>query len=170
MSDGSSNTIGLSEIVGTERSGSAMQRRVLGDVARCDEMYDGTVNRAYPAACLAMRDPTSRTALISSIDAWRGGYFTDGRSANMGFTTTLPPNSPSCAYGTAGQAGWGSYSPSSFHTGGVNVALMDGSATFVSETIDTNNLEARLDTSVPGSPYGVWGALGTPSGGESKSL
>ena len=171
MTDGSSNTIGLSEIVGTERDGntSLLPRNVLGDVAVSTGMHNGVLS--LPGPCLLMRDPTDRTQLLNSINAWRGGFFTDGKGANVAFTTTLPPNSPSCIWWEyMGQYSWGSFSPSSFHTGGVNAVRMDGSVTFISDTIDTGNLDTPLDVTIPASPYGVWGALGTPAGGESISL
>ena len=56
--------------------------------------------------------------------------------------------------------------PTSLHTGGVNAARADGSVTFYSDTIDSGNLTRRAIDSVGASPYGVWGALGTKSGGE----
>ena len=65
-------------------------------------------------------------------------------------------------------------SAGSFHSGGVQVLMVDGSVQFVSETIDTGTVGAVGDgsgldepnpTSGP-SPYGVWGALGSVSGGE----
>lgn len=170
IADGTSNTIGLSEAVGTDRSSSSgLLRSVLGDVALADGMYNGTLS--LPEPCLFMRSPTDRKQLLNSIDAWRGGFFTDGRGANAAFTTTLPPNSPSCIWWAAmGQNSWGSFSVSSFHTGGVNCVLMDGSCQFISETIDTGTLSTPLDINTPGSPYGVWGAIGTPQGGEAKHI
>lgn len=170
VTDGTSNTVGLSEIVGTDRSGgSTGTSKLLGGVALAAEMYNGSLS--LPAPCLAMRSATDRTLIINAIDSWRGGFFTDGRGANAAFTTTLPPNSPSCIwYAAMGQNSWGSFSVSSYHTGGVNAALMDGSVQFISETIDTGTLTTPLDISVSGSPYGVWGAMGTPQGGESKHI
>lgn len=47
----------------------------------------------------------------------------------------------------------------------MNVVLADGSVRFISENINTGNLAAPSVNSGP-SPYGVWGALGTKSGGE----
>ncbi len=170
LSDGTSNTIGLSEIVGTDRSGgSTGSNNVLGGVALAADMYNGSLS--LPEPCLQMRSPLDRTQILNAIDSWRGGFFTDGRGANAAFTTTLPPNSPSCIwYAAMGQNSWGSFSVSSYHTGGVNCALMDGSCQFVSETIETGTLSTPLDISISGSPYGVWGAMGTPQGGESKHM
>jgi hypothetical protein len=96
---------------------------------------------------------------------WCGGHW-----YHIGFTTTLPPNSPSC-YNRATRYN-ALFSATSFHTGGVNVTLMDGSGTFVSETIDsgTNNAFPTPSTPSGKSPFGVWGAYGSRNGGESASL
>jgi hypothetical protein len=171
LTDGSSNTIGFSEAVGTDRSGYdwTSHRNVLGDVALASDMYDGSLS--LPAPCLQQRSPTDRRQLLNSINAWRCGFFTDGRGANAAFTTHLPPNSPSCIWWDAvGQNSWGAFSASSYHTGGVNSVLMDGSCAFVSETVNTGTLTIPLDIKVSKSPYGVWGAMGTPQGGESEHL
>ena len=171
ITDGSSNTIGMSEIVGTNREGAyTASNEIFGGIAWVPAMYNGTLS--YPAPCLGARSPADRKLIDpihALVDSWRGGFFTDGRSANSAFTTHLPPNSPSCAYSN-NQSAWGVFSATSYHTGGVNVVLMDGSCTFVSETIDTGTLTTPLDISRPESPYGVWGAMGTPQGGESKHL
>ncbi|MCL2745310.1 MAG: DUF1559 domain-containing protein, partial [Planctomycetaceae bacterium] len=60
-------------------------------------------------------------------------------------------------------------------SGGVNVGLGDGSVRFISDTI--NNITSGL-TAAPvikkagagPSEFGVWGALGSISGGESNAL
>jgi hypothetical protein len=170
ITDGASNTIGMSEAIGTNRSATQSTRDVLGDVAQADDMYNGSLS--LPAPCLNMRSPTDRTQLINTTNSWRAGFFTDGRGANAAFTTHLPPNSPSCSWWwpNAGHDSWGAFSVSSYHTGGVNMVRMDGSCAFISETIDTGTLTTPLDIKVSASPYGVWGALGTPQGGESVSL
>ncbi|NBQ26080.1 MAG: DUF1559 domain-containing protein, partial [Verrucomicrobia bacterium] len=60
---------------------------------------------------------------------------------------------------------WGSYAPTSEHPGGVTALFVDGSTRFIENNINTGNLTSTQVTSGP-SPYGVWGAFGTPSGGD----
>jgi prepilin-type processing-associated H-X9-DG protein len=58
---------------------------------------------------------------------------------------------------------------SSYHSGGVNVSLGDGSVRFISETIDSGTITATTTPVSSGeSPFGVWGALGSINGGEAK--
>jgi hypothetical protein len=97
------------------------------------------------------------------------------------FTTILPPNAPSCR--NTNLAGMvvssttdinvpGIETPSSYHSGGVQCGLLDGSVRFISETVDTGTAATRTtaaDETGP-SPFGVWGALGTANGSESVSF
>lgn len=70
--------------------------------------------------------------------------------------------------------------PSSRHTGGVQVLMGDGAVRFVNETINnvSSNPPCASGTSQSTvssngcsgqSPFGVWGALGTMAGGETTS-
>ena len=88
---------------------------------------------------------------------------------HVGFATTLRPNAPSCYNRESPYNAL--MSATSFHTGGVNASLMDGSVTFVSETVDNGTAVTFPDETNPNgkSPFGVWGAYGTRSGGESVS-
>jgi prepilin-type processing-associated H-X9-DG protein len=98
----------------------------------------------------------------------RGVHYGWGGAVISGFTTVLGPNSVGC---TNGYSEWGRehiLPPDSRHPGGVNGAMVDGSVRFVSETIDTGNLQATAVQSGQ-SPYGVWGAMGSKAGGEPKS-
>jgi len=114
---------------------------------------------------------------------WTGGkgmYWASGNQQHTQFYTILPPNSPSCRSGSTESRVL--ISASSYHSGGVNAGLVDGSVRFISETIDVGNINARLGASgtdlgpedartyTGPSTFGVWGALGTINGGESVSL
>ncbi len=105
------------------------------------------------------------------VKARFGALWTDGQPERVGFTTVLGPNAPGCANDNNGNADSVSslLPPSSNHTGGVNGAFADGSVRFISNSVDTGNLTAPNPTSGQ-SPYGVWGALGSKSGGEVASL
>jgi prepilin-type processing-associated H-X9-DG protein len=76
--------------------------------------------------------------------------------------------------GTPGNPGFvqGAFlTATSYHSGGVNVCFGDGTVHFVSNTIDCGNQGYYIFTEPSGeSPFGVWGAIGTIDGGESKSL
>ncbi|MFQ5733422.1 MAG: H-X9-DG-CTERM domain-containing protein, partial [Planctomycetaceae bacterium] len=118
--------------------------------------------------------PSSRlaaaTIAASGVQFKNTGHteWPDGRVHHSGFTTTLTPNSQvlisrggkiidvdynSWQEGKNGRAGPPSYAiitSRSYHTGVVNVLLMDGSARSVSENLNR----------------GIWRALGTRAGGE----
>jgi len=87
-----------------------------------------------------------------------------------GVSGQLPPNAASCADGGInGDSVHLVIPPASRHTGGVNVTLCDGSVRFISNNVDSGNLNARQTISGP-SMYGAWGALGSRSGGEVSSI
>lgn len=104
-----------------------------------------------------------------------GSLWTDGQSERVCFNTILPPNKPSCTSDAnvnadSGANTFGLLIPaSSRHTGGVNVGRADGSVQFVSNSVDTGNLAVAEQLSGP-SPYGVWGAMGSKSGGEAAAI
>jgi prepilin-type processing-associated H-X9-DG protein len=84
-----------------------------------------------------------------------------------GFNTILPPNSIGA---TNYSSEWGSehiLPPDSRHPGGVNAMMADGSVRFVSETIEAGN-PASAGVTQGLSPFGVWGAMGSKAGGETR--
>jgi hypothetical protein len=104
----------------------------------------------------------------ADIAAWAGRGWADGQPGVTNFSTVLPPNSPSC-YPATSAGSDGISSAGSLHTGGCMILLTDGSARFISENIDAGNqgISATYSGTMPAaSAYGVWGSLGTRSGGE----
>ena len=164
VTDGLSNTVAISEMLGDANRST----KVKGGVFKTGSMHDG---RAKPAACLTeSRRADDPTQLNSGTDTWRGLLWTDGRSVNSAFTTILPPNSPVCihTWPNIENMAWGVFSPQSNHSGGVNVGMGDGSVRFISDTIDCGSPNSYAVTSGK-SPFGVWGALGSPAGGETDT-
>ena len=181
--DGTSNTILVSETAifpyGEGMSSSKPKYGVTGGLG-----LDTT-----PLACLSARSGnqlidagsppvTSTSANNNNATASPGRRWSEASATNTVFYALLPPNTHTCVSGTNVNDFAGHISASSYHTGGVNAAFADGSVTFVSETIQTRNLEFHIDGNTSTfvrefsgpSPYGVWGALGTRNGGESASL
>ena len=120
-----------------------------------------------PGACLGVSDGKNYVGGTQVKQKW-GNRWTDGQAERVGFHTILPPNSPSCG-GTDVNADntTAVLPPTSGHPGGVNVAFADGAVAFIADSIDTGTLTVVVShTSTGPSPYGVWGALGTKSGGE----
>jgi prepilin-type N-terminal cleavage/methylation domain-containing protein/prepilin-type processing-associated H-X9-DG protein len=166
ITDGTSNTVAISEQVvypgnRTDLKGSYCMR-VAG-------LSDG------PIIAMAFKGPNNTLINCTPGDShWRRGEsWASGYPHCTGFNTVLPPNSP-MALQDKGEWSWGVIPPQSYHPGGVNAAMCDGSVQFISETINTGNLASpqfNRVTPVPAknSPYGVWGALGSMNGGESVS-
>jgi len=95
-----------------------------------------------------------------------GTRWTDRAGAFTIVSTVLPPNGASCVNSNSENSDDALLTASSYHPGGVNVLLGDASVRFVYETIDCGNAGTAQPTT-GASPYGVWGAMGTISGGES---
>lgn len=163
MTDGTSNTIAASETCGnpTVRDG-----------------YTGVKGGVYPvrpanaADCAANARSTNDPNMLKEGGwSFRGHWLADGRPVCSGFCTVLPPNGPSCSNGST-DGGWAIVTASSNHSGGVNVCMADASCRFISDSIQTD-LTTKTDVAGPTSgpsPFGVWGALGTVSGGEIAAL
>ena len=160
VTDGTSNTVIFSECVSMAQSGGRM---IKGNLFGVSSMYNGN---SRPGPCAAIKNGTQAT-IDGLTYQWRAQRWADGQVLVSGFNTVLPPNSPSCSYG--GDNVWGVASAQSNHSGGVNAGLLDGSVRFVSDTIDCGDSYANAVTSGE-SPYGVWGAMGSAQGGETRAL
>lgn len=165
MVDGTSNTLAIIE---TACGGMAGTDRIKGGAI----LFNGS-----PSGCLAQVNTNDRTVYVSGsyISSVHGEAHTDGRPRILCVTTVLPPNSPSCATDISNPGwGWGYMSASSYHGGGVNGLRADGSVGFYSETIDCGAQLGTTDYTTKDptgkSPFGVWGALGSINGGETKLI
>ena len=162
VTDGLSNTVLLGE--GT------IYRTNATDVRGSMVQATGFNPLSRPDACLnALNSPTwvlvgNGTGSVLPGTRWLYSGF-------VPFQTILPPNGPTCSPGPAP-------SVSSYHPGGANVAMCDGSTRFVNETIDTGDLSLALLGSGATNVHfvwncigpcrwgGVWGQLGSQRGGE----
>lgn len=156
VTDGTSNTLMMAE----KALGSPTSRDVRGGTANNVSGID-----TNPALCLATASGGNFLPATSIQSArLQGAQWFDGAPNFSAVTTVLPPNSPSCVPENWGDS-WALVSSSSFHTGGVHGLMADGAVRFISENINTGTLTSAPATSGP-STYGVWGAIGTKSGGE----
>ena len=162
--DGTSNTIALAEMVSVPYEN---PRKIKGGIAR-------NVNLSTPSRCrtyVDTADSSSYASSVTNIMQWGRGYnYAYGKSECTYFNTILPPNSPSCLASSDVNTTGNLTTASSFHSGGVNVVLADGSVKFISDTINCGNLDHATAVTIGPSPYGLWGALGSIAGGESVTL
>ena len=165
--DGLSATILFGEIVVGENDRQIVSHMVEGqagihiNVDACSSAIDVSRPRFFRA---------------DSIVEPRGSRWADAGLTFSGFSTVLPPQSPSCAEipVSGADANWfgGIFSAASHHRGGVYVAHADGAVRFVTASIDAQSPVASRSSVYVGnaahppgspSPFGLWGALGTRS-------
>jgi prepilin-type N-terminal cleavage/methylation domain-containing protein/prepilin-type processing-associated H-X9-DG protein len=157
ITDGLSNTIFMSEVA------HSLQENSINRASRNSTPIPNVCKADYNGSSGKYSTPIAETGLD------RGGRWFDGAAYFHGFQTIIAPNGPQCM----GANHWHSVTQQlltaqSFHPGGVNALLGDGSVRFIADSIDSGNqnFDASLISQGP-SPYGVWGALGSKSGGES---
>ena len=167
IKDGTSNTMMISELKIGVRGSRQITETVARDV--------GAFNGAPPSLCLARVGPLRTFTGNVETGGWQPGWrWADAITPYTLWYALLPPNSPSC--GNTGE-NTAIMSASSYHSGGVNVVMVDGSVNFFTESIDAGD-PTRVVQDMPQfgggnpqdysgpSPYGLWGALATANGGE----
>ncbi len=175
MLDGTANTIMIGEIASD-----------LGDRAITTTFKNitnfGTV-RNSPVACRtaeidALRPKfwTAGATNLGAANQGRGYRWASGCPPYTAMNTILPPNSELCL--AFGHTGNGTLPPSSRHQGGVHVVMADGAVKFITDSIESGNSAAPTPQTSPpagftvtsstgvGSPYGLWGSLGTKASKE----
>jgi len=164
VTDGTSNTVAFGE---RNRGSGASAYTKPGDV------YVGGPDSSWGMPTYVLSNPADTTYLNTKVIpecvnyaqahkndpnsswTWGGYYWSAGEYTGAKMNFTLTPNSkvPDCSpWGGIG-AGIGFYSARSWHPGGVNVTMTDGSVKFIKDSI------AQLP----------WWSLGTRDGGETIS-
>ena len=182
MSDGTSNTIVFSEItIGRGGTDMNIKSGLVRGGNPFRNPYGAGDTFVTPLDCQSHRG-SGVLKLAGNITAeafegdkgWRWG---DSRLKFSSFATYVPPNGVSCK---TNDDQWAGMAASSYHTGGVNVGLGDGSVNFCSDSINVGNQALMLgeDRGYRGrssaytgpSTYGIWGSLGSAGGGDQGSL
>jgi len=155
ITDGTSKTVMLGEAL-TGSADDSLQRGV------------AQVSPTKPSTCMAS---TSNGKILSpgtSTSQPAGFLWSGEKTGSIIFFTIQPPNTIRCAGANEGRA---ILPTSSFHSGGAFVAMCDGAVRFVIDGIDTGILDQTMPSTTTGaSQFGVWGRLGSISGGEAASL
>lgn len=172
--DGLSNTVAFGEVVSWSGT-----NNLKGGVAQTGSSNVSTCLAAVTDGHLVGEGITHTDSTIAATGSWWiGGSYSLGISildyagAPQQFSTILPPNSPSCCWSYHWNSGAFLVTASSYHPGGANVVMCDGSVRMISETINALTSGLSYSSYTAGtihkgaSPYGVWGAMGTRSGGE----
>jgi prepilin-type processing-associated H-X9-DG protein len=174
LTDGTSNTIAFSETAVGEYG--ADVRTIKGKIAIVATPFAS--HNCVASSCLSQAidpsDPKMIKPGLTVMTIGRGGCWMYGLPFASSFVTAVGPNGPSCQQSNSNSGAawaWGAWTAQSYHPGGVNVALADSSVRFVSDTIDTGAAGAAMPYRHTGeSTWGVWGAMGSCTGGEAKSL
>ena len=151
ITDGTSNTVMISEsTLGTGAEGTSTDPK------------DHRTNYAYAGSVTALTESACESAMQWNVDYRRGFTWATGEYRCAAYNHFYTPNAKvyDCIANNGnyvteeGATSFGLRAARSWHTGGVNAALLDGSVRFVSETVALN----------------IWRAYATRNGGEAASF
>ncbi|WP_165251308.1 DUF1559 domain-containing protein [Paludisphaera soli] len=160
VTDGTSNTIAFSECIADDSDGNYSKRpgKGTGGAGNLTAVYQIDVNRVgLPAVMADIQACTLKYQTDGGGTQGAGFRWSTGAMGYTMFNTVVPPNGGgsvrwgACRNNCCPQARHADYvNASSFHSGGVNAAMGDGSVRFI-----------KTSVSMP-----VWWAIGTRAGGE----
>ena len=156
--DGSSNTIAFAEaVVGNQSQILGQKLTGVQSVAAIQpfEALDGSINQGANAkAALQICQQVWQTKTGGTVDDQRGENWAHGCMAMTLFNTLAPPNIYNDSFTNCSRIGSTARSDlsnsDSYHSGGVNVGMADGSVKFIKDSVNVL----------------TWYALGTRAGGE----
>ena len=145
VTDGLSNTVIFCEWVMGKFNGTT--------IAGKDQVYQspiaeaiGTTADQYQASCLTAAQSVANITFPQKGKDWLYGACGWGGC----YSAIMTPNQPACWYGTGANTDHTIVGASSYHSGGVNACMLDGSVKFIKDSINKT----------------VWRALATRDGGE----
>jgi prepilin-type processing-associated H-X9-DG protein len=158
ITDGTSNTIAFAEgLVGNQTLAVGQKRIGMTSVTGLSTaalLMDSWSNVNGTIANLAACDKAWQSKSGYSVDQQRGENWAHGCNDMTLFNTIVTPNANQDSWTNCGSTSSGALSnysnADSWHSGGVNVTLGDGSVKFIKDSINRN----------------IWWSLGTKSNGE----
>jgi prepilin-type N-terminal cleavage/methylation domain-containing protein/prepilin-type processing-associated H-X9-DG protein len=189
VSDGTSNTIGVSERCMSKALSNSdldaysniVQSRTTAITSPAAGTSNTTPITAIPSVNVDDCASTANGRMYLGVDnpkTIRDGSMRrwgDGGAYFNVIGTVMPPNKPACSAEATASNDYVLSGATSRHSGGVGAAMVDGSVRFVSETVNAKTSGVTFSTPHPlkasgQSDFGVWGAMGSINGGESTSL
>jgi prepilin-type processing-associated H-X9-DG protein len=144
ITDGTSNTIAMSERLRNPNGGNAAGPPATGLIKANEGSYrNGWAVGNAPVTCLAQINSSGYYSDPALVSRRAGSIAWDGQTENIGFNTVIGPNGPSCVNNANSDATHGVIPPGSRHPGGVQILMADGSVRFISDNINTGKLRRR---------------------------
>lgn len=149
--DGTSNTIAIAEKIIGNTSNPSDALAIYIDLGGAG---DSISDAAFASLCLSyvsggnLIQPQPAGASYHTNGPWTGQDWVHGYTFYSGCTTTIAPNGPTCTNHDNWQ--WGAYTPTSRHTGTVQVLMADSSVRAINQTVN----------------LATWQGLGTRNGME----